>query len=454
LDDGTQIWKITHNGVDTHTIHTHLFSAQLINRVAWDTYMMPPDPNELGWKETFRVNPLEITNIAMRPKIPAASEIPFDVPNSVRLIDPTMPEGAVLMPPPPAGWFDPQGNPLPQILNHKVNFGWEYVYHCHILSHEEMDMMHSVIAAVAPKAPSGLTGTQTGTGINKLNNLEWVDNSISETSFTIQRAANTGGPWNTLAVLPVNTTSYSDPIGNTNNAYFYRVFASNLVGDTQTPGFPTVNRDSQFSNVFSLGAQQVLPPAAPTNLTAVLQAGPQVLLSWRDNANNETGFVIERSADNGTTFAPVITVGARIGTGNVTYTDTTVEAGNGYIYRVVAVNAGGQSAYSNMTPLLNIPSAPAAPSNVSATAVRQGNNARVTLRWTDNASNETGFVIERATNAAFTANLVTVNVNANATTYQTGILSRNTNYYFRIRAINGAGPSAWVNAVPFPIRTP
>ena len=36
LGDGTQIWKITHNGVDTHTIHVHLFNAQLINRVAWD----------------------------------------------------------------------------------------------------------------------------------------------------------------------------------------------------------------------------------------------------------------------------------------------------------------------------------------------------------------------------------------------------------------------------------
>ncbi len=35
-------------------------------------------------------------------------------------------------------------------------------------------------------------------------------------------------------------------------------------------------------------------PAAPTNLTATAQAGPQVSLTWRDNANNETGFVVER----------------------------------------------------------------------------------------------------------------------------------------------------------------
>ena len=54
-----QFWKITHNGVDTHAIHFHLFNVQLINRVGWDGAIRPPDPNELGWKETVRMNPLE-----------------------------------------------------------------------------------------------------------------------------------------------------------------------------------------------------------------------------------------------------------------------------------------------------------------------------------------------------------------------------------------------------------
>ena len=29
--DGTQIWKITHNGVDTHPIHFHLYDVQILN---------------------------------------------------------------------------------------------------------------------------------------------------------------------------------------------------------------------------------------------------------------------------------------------------------------------------------------------------------------------------------------------------------------------------------------
>ena len=70
MDDGTQIWKVTHNGVDTHPIHFHLFDVQLVNRVAWDAAMLPPEPNELGWKETVRMNPLEHCIVAIRPKAP------------------------------------------------------------------------------------------------------------------------------------------------------------------------------------------------------------------------------------------------------------------------------------------------------------------------------------------------------------------------------------------------
>ncbi len=57
-NDGTQIWKITHNGVDTHPIHVHLFDVQVLNRVGWDGIIRPPDANELGWKDTVRISPL------------------------------------------------------------------------------------------------------------------------------------------------------------------------------------------------------------------------------------------------------------------------------------------------------------------------------------------------------------------------------------------------------------
>jgi len=176
-----------------------------------------------------------------------------------------------------------------------------------------------------------------------------------------------------------------------------------------------------------------------------------VRLTWRDNANNESSFVLERAA-NGGAFTLLATVAARNGTGNtVTYNDTTALAGNTYDYRVMAVNGVGSSAYSN-TFTANV-LAPAAPSNFTGTAVVSGNNATVTLTWADNSNNETRFEIQRATNAAFTTGLNTNTVAANATT-RVETRTRNRSYYYRIRAVNAAGASVWVNVTPFPIVTP
>ncbi len=248
-DDGSQMWKITHNGVDTHPVHFHLYDVQLINRVGWDGIIRKPEPNELGWKDTVRVSPLEDTIVAFRPLVP---NIPWDLPNSIRLIDPSMPEdvslteGAMQI-------FDPLGQPV-EVVNHYVNFGWEYVWHCHILSHEEMDMMRPQVLGVRPKAPSDLAFAVTGAEPEQQVVLTWVDNSLNETAFTVERAASVDGPWLPVAVLPENTTTYSDPVDTLDPGYVYRVFASNTVGDTAvyaapSIGFPTETMVSEFSNV-------------------------------------------------------------------------------------------------------------------------------------------------------------------------------------------------------------
>ena len=65
-----------------------------------------PDPTELGWKETVRMNPGEVTTVIMKFALPST---PFVVPSSPR------------------------------------TGGAEYVWHCHILEHEEHDMMRPLI---------------------------------------------------------------------------------------------------------------------------------------------------------------------------------------------------------------------------------------------------------------------------------------------------------------------
>ena len=191
--DGTQIWRITHNGVDTHPIHFHLFDVQVLNRVTWDNIIIPNDPAELGWKETVRVSPLEDTIVALRPIIP---ELPFELPNAIRNLNPAMPTGAT------AGFnnIDAQGIPTAPIVNQLVNFGWEYVYHCHILSHEEMDMMRPVLIAMPPIAPDGLTARLYRVSGNTGNVfLTWNDNSISETSYAIEKLV--GGVWTQVGTV-------------------------------------------------------------------------------------------------------------------------------------------------------------------------------------------------------------------------------------------------------------
>lgn len=354
LDDGTQIWNISQNGVDTHTIHVHLFNAQLINRVGWDGAMIPPDRNELGWKETFRVNPLEQTFIALRPILPTAAQIPFldKVPNSIRLIDPTMPPGAPLDAPPPAGWFDPSGTAITDILNHYVNFGWEYVYHCHILAHEEMDMMHATSFVVPPKAPSNLNANITGNGTKKSAVLSWKDNSQNETGFTVQRASDSGftAVLTNFTVGP-NATTYIDPIGNSTQAFYYRVFASNTVGDAATPGFPTMTADSGVSNTAGLNMPPS-PPAAPGSVAAAAfrfnNNSDRITVTWVDNSNNETGFRIQRATDSGFT-ANVVT--GTVGANSQTFTTGNLARNAMFYFRVQAYNAGGASAYVNATPV-------------------------------------------------------------------------------------------------------
>jgi FtsP/CotA-like multicopper oxidase with cupredoxin domain len=75
--------------------------VQVINRIDWVGIVKPPDPNEMGWKDTARMLPGEVTEIIVR-----------IAPNDNT---PNFPYTATA----PLG----------------------YVWHCHILEHEENDMM-------------------------------------------------------------------------------------------------------------------------------------------------------------------------------------------------------------------------------------------------------------------------------------------------------------------------
>lgn len=183
------------------------------------------------------------------------------------------------------------------------------------------------------------------------------------------------------------------------------------------------------------GSPPPSPPSAPSGLTATTASSTQINLAWTDNANNEDGFKVERSTD-GTNFTQIATVGA----GVTSYASTGLAASTTYYYRVRAYNAGGDSAYSNLASATTLASQPpAAPSNLTATAGKK----KVTLGWTDNSTNETGFKIERSADGVNFTQLTTVG--AGVTSYANIGLTSGTTYYYRVRATNGGGDSAYSN---------
>jgi spore coat protein A, manganese oxidase len=113
----TEVWQLFNLTGDTHPIHFHLVNVQVIQRqpfkgvpgkIKFTGPPMPPAANEIGWKETVRMNPGEATTVIMK----------FDLPKL------------------PGSMGDP--------ISPRTG-GHEYVWHCHILEHEEHDMMRPLV---------------------------------------------------------------------------------------------------------------------------------------------------------------------------------------------------------------------------------------------------------------------------------------------------------------------
>ncbi len=183
------------------------------------------------------------------------------------------------------------------------------------------------------------------------------------------------------------------------------------------------------------------PPAAPTSLTATAVSASQINLAWTDNATNEQGFKIERCAGSGcSNFSEIATVGANV----TSYSNTGLSASTTYTYRVYAYNAAGSSAYSNTYSATTQAAAalPNAPSNLTAAAASR---SLINLFWTDNATNEQGFKIERCKGATCSNFAQIATVGPNVTTYSNKSLSRTTTYRYRVRAYNASGNSGYSN---------
>ena len=88
------------------------------------------------------------------------------------------------------------------------------------------------------------------------------------------------------------------------------------------------------------------------------------------------------------------------------------------------------------------PTPPNPPINLSATAV---SSSQIGLGWTDNSGNELGFKIERSETGGGGGYTEIDTVGAGVETYPDTGLNPDTTYYYRVRAYNAAGNSAYSN---------
>jgi len=178
-------------------------------------------------------------------------------------------------------------------------------------------------------------------------------------------------------------------------------------------------------------------PAGPSDLSATVISASQINLIWVDNAGNETGYQVERSSD-GVNFTTIATLGAN----TTAYSSTGLAASTTYSHRIRASNSDGNSAYSNTATATTsaAQTVPAAPSSLTATAA---SSSQINLAWVDNATNETGYSVERSTNGTTFTTVATLG--ANVTTYANTGLAAATTYSYRVRASNSIGNSAYSN---------
>ena len=191
-------------------------------------------------------------------------------------------------------------------------------------------------------------------------------------------------------------------------------------------------------------------PAAPTGLTVKSSAYDKVVLSWTDNASNESGFNLQRSS-NGVDYAMIATLGAN----TIAYTDTNVSAKTSYYYRVNAYNSVGTSAYSNGVNAVTPDAPPPAPPAPTSVAAANNGDGTALVSWTIGSTGATSFEVMRST---YNARKRTWGTPVSAATAPGSVLSILDStgagtYRYTVRAVNSGGASAYAGPASVTVTT-
>ncbi len=190
----------------------------------------------------------------------------------------------------------------------------------------------------------------------------------------------------------------------------------------------TNQKENQAFISFTQGQPEV---PAPTDFTATVIGGTNVLLSWQNNATNETGFEISYGPDVGSLQFLV-----DLGTNVESYTHTVGVCGQSYVYAIKAYNS------SNESPLVILDqpayTEPCVPTSLQAVPVSA---SEMGVSWDGNSPQ---YILEFSISGA---NDWTLLNSGTAKAYNHQGLLCNTAYDYRVKAVNPYGESNWTTIV-------
>jgi hypothetical protein len=210
-------------------------------------------------------------------------------------------------------------------------------------------------------------------------------------------------------------------------AYFNGSIYYHAVGDV-------LKRFSLMSNGMLSAA-----PAASGAIAYTSQGGTPSISS--DGTANGIAWDVNWDASNQVLYAYDATTLTELYSSNMNASRDQMDAGVKFITPTIAnghVYVGSSDALTVYGELTPVTTPPAAPSNITATATAASS---VTVNWIDNSDNESAFLVERSTD---NVNFAQIGMSsANTPTYTDNTVSPNTLYYYRVRATNTIGDSAY-----------